>query len=59
MFKVPKVMREIHKIQEKIYKEEKGLTSEQRLRRVKEAAQKLMRETGIKSRAHATNGAHR
>ena len=54
MFREPKAMREIHKIQEKIYKEEKGMSSEQRLRRVKEAARKLMNEQGIKSRTHAT-----
>ena len=56
MFREPKAMREIHKIQEKIYKEEKGMTSEQRLRRVKESARKLMEEYGIKSKTHAING---
>jgi len=53
MFKEPKAMREIHKIQEKIYEEEKGLTSEQRLRRVKDEARKFMEKYGIKSRLHA------
>ena len=56
MFREPKAMREIHKIQEKIYKEEKGLTSEQRIRRVKEAARKFMEEHGIKFTTHATTG---
>ena len=56
MFREPKAMREIHKIQEKIYEEEKGLTSQQRIRKVKEEARKFMLEHGIKSRTHATNG---
>ena len=56
MFREPKAMREIHKIQEKIYEEEKGMTSEQRLRRVKESARKVMEQYGIKSKTHITNG---
>ncbi len=56
MFREPKAMKEIHKIQEKIYKEEKGMTSAQRLRRVKEAARKLMDECRINSKIHASNG---
>ena len=59
MFREPKAMREIHKIQEKIYEEEKGLTSQQRIRRVKESAQKMMREYGIKPKTHATNSSHK
>ena len=42
MFKEPKAMREIHKIQERIYEEEKGMTSEQRMQRVREEARKMM-----------------
>ena len=58
MFKEPKAMREIHRIQEKIYEEEKNLTSEQRIQRVKESARKIMKEYGIKSKSHnITNGA--
>lgn len=54
MFKEPKAMREIHKIQEKIYEEEKGLTSAQRVGRVKEEARKFMEKYGLKSRARVT-----
>lgn len=53
MFREPKAMREIHKIQEKIYREEKGLTSQQRLRRIKEAAKMLMGECSIKDKVHS------
>ena len=53
MLKEPKAMREIHKIQEKIYEEEKGLTSAQRISRVKEEARKFVEKYGIKPRAHA------
>jgi hypothetical protein len=57
MFKEPKAMREIHKIQEKIYEEEKKLTPAQRIHRVKEAARKLMEEYGLKSKTHVAIGA--
>ena len=56
MFREPKAMKEIHKIQEKIYEEEKGLTSEQRIRRVKEEARKFMEKYGIKSKIHVVTG---
>ena len=57
MYKEPKAMREIHRIQEKIYEEEKDMTPAQRIRRVKESARKLMEEYGIKAKTHAAMGA--
>ncbi len=53
MFKEPKAMREIHKIQEKLYEERKGLTADQEIRMIRENAQKFMKKHGIKSRSHA------
>ncbi|MBF0388215.1 MAG: hypothetical protein HQL20_10270 [Candidatus Omnitrophica bacterium] len=52
MLKEPKAMREIHKIQEKLYEERKGLTAEQEIRLIRENARKLMEKYGLKSRAH-------
>ncbi len=57
MFKEPKAMREIHKIQEKLYEERKGLTSEQEIRLIRESARKMKEKYGINPKAHATNGA--
>ena len=56
MFKEPKAMREIHKIQEKLYEERKGLTDEQEIRLIKESAQKIKGKYGIKSKTHAVTG---
>ena len=56
MFKEPKAMREIHKIQEKLYEERKKLTSEQEIRLIKESARKMREKYSIKAKAHATNG---
>ena len=56
MFKEPKAMREIHKIQEKLYEERKGLTAEQEIRLIRDNAQKMKEKYGIKSKTHATTG---
>jgi hypothetical protein len=53
MFKEPKAMREIHKIQEKLYEERKGLSDEQEIRLIRENARKLMEKYGFRSRACA------
>lgn len=58
MFKEPKAMREIHKIQEKLYEERKGLTAEQEIRLIKDNARKIREKYGIKSRTHVANVAH-
>lgn len=50
MYKEPKSMREIHKIQEKLYEERKGLTAEQEIRLIKEEARKFKKKYGIKSK---------
>ena len=52
MFKEPKAMREIHKIQEELYKERKGLSSQQLIEKTREAAQKLKEKYGLKSKKH-------
>ena len=56
MFREPKAMREIHKIQEKLYGERKGLTADQEIRLIRENARKMLEKYGIKSKTHATNG---
>ena len=48
MFKEPKAMREIHKIQEKLYEERKGLTVDQEIRLIRENARKIKAKYGIK-----------
>ena len=39
-----KELKEIHEIMEKIYKEEKGLSAEQRVKRIREESDKFMLE---------------
>ena len=56
MFREPKAMREIRKIQEKLYEERKGLTAEQEIRLIRDNAQKMKEKYGIKSKIHATTG---
>ena len=50
MYKEPKSMREIHKIQEKLYEERKGLTSGQEIRLIRENARRIREKYGIKSK---------
>ena len=40
-------LREIHKIMEEIYEEEKGLSAEQRIKKLREESDKFMRERGL------------
>ena len=58
MFKEPKAMREIHKIQEKLYEERKGLTTEQEIRLIRDNARKMKEKYGIKSKIHAITSPH-
>jgi hypothetical protein len=53
MFKEPKAMREIHKIQEKLYEERKSLTADQEIRLIRENARKMMEKYGMKRKVHA------
>jgi hypothetical protein len=50
MFREPKAMREIHKIQEQLYKGRKGLSSAEIIERTREAARKLKEKYGLKSK---------
>lgn len=56
MFREPKAMKEIHKIQEKLYQERKGLSAQQEIHLIRENARKMKEKYGIKSKAHAANG---
>ena len=44
MFREPKPLRQIHKIQEAIYKEEKNLTSKERIIKIRKEADALRRK---------------
>ena len=48
MFREPKSMREIHKIQEQIYREEKGLTSKQVIEKTRLEAEAIKKKYGLK-----------
>ncbi len=50
MFREPKAMREIHKIQENLYKEEKNLSRDQLIKKTREEAQKFKEKYGLKSK---------
>ena len=43
----PKGLEEIHKIMEKIYEEEKSLSSEQRIKRIREESDKFIQERNL------------
>ena len=47
MLKEPKALREIHKIQEKIYREEKGLTSKQIIEKTRLEVEAIKKKYGL------------
>jgi len=44
----PKTMRELHKIRERIYEEEKDLSIEERIKKTREESDKILNEYNIK-----------
>jgi hypothetical protein len=48
MYKEPKPMRDIHRIQKKFYDEEKKLTPGQRIRKLHKEATEVIRKYGLK-----------
>jgi hypothetical protein len=48
MIKEPGAMREIHEIMEEIYENEKDLTKEEILTRIKDESQQLIEDRGLK-----------
>ena len=51
MFKEPKPMREIHRIQESIFEKEKNLTSHQRLHNLHKEAAQIIKKYDLKIKA--------
>lgn len=47
-YKEPEVMRILHEIREKQHEETKGLTSEERVRKINEQAEACKKEFGLK-----------
>jgi hypothetical protein len=56
MYKEPKPMREIHRIQEGLFNREKNLSSRERIRKLHEEAKGIIKKYGLKiksgSKAH-------
>jgi|GEM_PF-5422571 len=50
MFREPKPLREIHKIQENFYKEEKNLTSKERIAKIRREASILCKKFELTTR---------
>jgi len=48
--KEPKLMQEIHKIQEKIYEEDKNLSRKERIEKTNRIAEEMIRRHGLKLR---------
>lgn len=46
--KEPESMREIHKIREEMYEEMRNMTSQERVKRIKEGAEACKKEFGLK-----------
>lgn len=57
MYKEPEAMREIHEIQERIYKETKHMTSKEHIKYIHEAAERAKKEYGLKFKIR-THTAH-
>lgn len=47
MFREPKSLREIHKIQEQIYREEKGLTDKQVIEKTRREVEAVKKKYGL------------
>jgi hypothetical protein len=48
--KEPKAMEDLHKIMEKFYEEDKNLSSEQKIKKIREESESFMRERGLRLR---------
>ncbi|MCG2711486.1 MAG: hypothetical protein L6416_04075 [Candidatus Omnitrophica bacterium] len=48
MYKEPRPMREIHEIQERLYEEEKNLSSKERLAKIHREAQEVIKKYNLK-----------
>ena len=52
MYKEPEAMREIHEIRERLYEEEKHLTREERIAKIKREARESVKKYGLKFNKH-------
>ncbi|OIO02266.1 hypothetical protein COY52_01635 [Candidatus Desantisbacteria bacterium CG_4_10_14_0_8_um_filter_48_22] len=50
MAKISKVLDEIHRIREEIYEEEKGLTTEEVLKKIHSESERIMKKYNLKLR---------
>jgi len=55
MYKEPESMREIHEIREKLYEEEKGLTTSERIAKIHKEAQYVIKKYGLKFKTKTHN----
>jgi len=51
MFREPKTMRELHKIREQIYREEKGLMSKQIIEKTHREVKEIKRKYNLRSKS--------
>ena len=54
MFRESKTMRELHKIQEQIYREEKGLTGKQIIEKTHREVEEIKRKYNLRSKPKAS-----
>ncbi len=52
MFRESKTMRELHKIREQIYREEKGMTSKQIIEKTHREVEEIKRKYNLRSNGH-------
>ena len=50
MYKEPTAMKEIHKIQEQLYEERRGLSDKKVIEKTRQEAEKVMKQYGLKLR---------
>lgn len=48
MYKEPKAMQEIHKIQEQLYEERRGLSDKEVIGKVRQEAEEVIKQYGLK-----------
>jgi prophage maintenance system killer protein len=54
MLKIPKALKEIHKIQEQIYREEKGLTGKQIIEKTRQEVEAIKKKYNLRSKSKAS-----
>ena len=56
MYREPQAMREIHEIRERLYEEEKNLSPEEKIAKIKREAEEVIKKYGLQFKKHHVVG---